>query len=95
MQNALQQPSVADLQSSLSPAVVSAVPPAEALSLVIPAVRDPTGRAAIAHPREPVHVYRPRQPEQSILRRAVREHLDAFLRRCAVAERPVPATSRP
>jgi hypothetical protein len=46
--------------------------------------------AAVSHPREPTHVYQPRQPEQSVLRRAVREHLDAFLERCAEAERPVP-----
>ena len=46
--------------------------------------------AAVVQCKPSGYAYRPRQPEQSILRRAVGEHLDAFLRRCAEAERPVP-----
>jgi hypothetical protein len=46
--------------------------------------------AAIIRVQPAAPVYRPRRPDQSILRQAVREHLGAFLDRCASAERPVP-----
>ena len=46
--------------------------------------------ATLAGALEPAYVYRPRQPEHSVLRQAVVENLDAFLAGCAEAERPVP-----
>ena len=36
------------------------------------------------------HVYAPRQPEHTVLHQAVAEHLDAFLHKCADADREVP-----
>jgi len=37
-----------------------------------------------------ISTYEPRHPEQTVLYQAVREHLDAFLSRCAEADRLVP-----